>query len=33
MDILLPTGGVMLTGKNGYDAAYWWSNADRGKCI
>jgi hypothetical protein len=31
MDMMLPTGGVMLTGENGYDAAYWWSDADRGK--
>jgi hypothetical protein len=28
MDMMLPTGGVMLTGENVYDAVYWWSNAD-----
>jgi hypothetical protein len=33
MDMMLPTGGVMLTGENRYDAGYWWSDADRGKCI
>jgi hypothetical protein len=33
MDMLPTTGGVTLIGENGYDAAYWWSDADRGKWI
>jgi hypothetical protein len=31
--MMLPTSGVMLTGENGYDAAYFWSDGDRGKRI
>jgi hypothetical protein len=31
--MMLPAGRVMLTGENGYVAAYWWSDADRGKWI
>jgi hypothetical protein len=29
--MMLATGGVMQTGENVYDVAYWWSNADSGK--